>query len=85
MAKVKSELAGAERRVREKESEFEHFRQQLDLKPEVRLQAQINVLTLEKVSAWDGLDEHFFYKSAFSVFENLTAFEINQLNTKMFL
>ncbi|XP_063719419.1 centrosomal protein of 120 kDa-like [Symsagittifera roscoffensis] len=49
LAKVKSELLGAERRVREKESEFEHFRQQLDLKPEVRLQAQINVLTLEKV------------------------------------
>ena len=54
MAKVKSELLGAERRVREKESEFEHFRQQLDLKPEVRLQAQINVLTLEKVSGWGG-------------------------------
>ena len=49
LSKVRSDLAAVEKRLREKDGEFDHFKQQLDLKPEVRLQAQMNVITLEKV------------------------------------
>ena len=51
ISKLKQELNAAEKKLREREEEFEQFKQQLNLKPEVRLQAQINVLTLEKVLA----------------------------------
>ena len=44
------QLQEADRKYRALEKEFSTFKEQLNSKPEVRLQSEINLLTLEKVS-----------------------------------
>ncbi|XP_072167359.1 centrosomal protein of 120 kDa-like [Diadema setosum] len=44
-----NQLTEADQRLAKKDQEFEHFRQESSGKPEIQLQAQINLLTLEKV------------------------------------
>ena len=45
------QLTDADQRLAKKDQEFEQFKQESNSKPEIKLQAQINLLTLEKVSA----------------------------------
>ncbi|XP_063956230.1 centrosomal protein of 120 kDa-like [Lytechinus pictus] len=47
--RLASQLADADQRLAKKDQEFEQFRQESSSKPEIKLQAQINLLTLEKV------------------------------------
>jgi centrosomal protein CEP120 len=49
MVKLKKQLAEAESKVQQQIREFEAYKNQLHSKPEVRLQSEINLLTLEKV------------------------------------
>lgn len=49
VVKLKKQLADAESRVQQQIREFETYKNQLHAKPEVRLQSEINLLTLEKV------------------------------------
>lgn len=50
IARVKSQLSEQEAKTREVSAEFTKYKEQQNLRPEVRLQAEINLLTLEKVS-----------------------------------
>ncbi|XP_077416705.1 centrosomal protein of 120 kDa isoform X2 [Vanacampus margaritifer] len=43
------QIAECENRYKQLEKDFHHFREQQSVKPEVRLQSEINILTLEKV------------------------------------
>ena len=47
---LRLQLQEADRKYRALEKEFSTFKEQLNSKPEVRLQSEINLLTLEKVS-----------------------------------
>ena len=49
MTRLKAQLAEQEARTRELQQEFAKFKQEQNNKPEVRLQSEINLLTLEKV------------------------------------
>ena len=50
VTRLKAQLAEQEARTRELQQEFAKFKQEQNNKPEVRLQSEINLLTLEKVS-----------------------------------
>ena len=53
IAKLKRQLTEAETKIQQQAREFEAYKSQLRTKPEVQLQADINLLTLEKVfSSW---------------------------------
>lgn len=56
IARYKGELQEADRKYHALEKEFSTFREQLNTKPEVRLQSEINLLTLEKVELDRKLD-----------------------------
>ena len=47
--RLASQLADADMRLAKKDQEFEQFKQESSSKPEIKLQGQINLLTLEKV------------------------------------
>nr|KAG5699532.1 hypothetical protein BaRGS_033728 [Batillaria attramentaria] len=49
IGRYKAELQESDRKYKALEREFSTFREQLNSKPEVRLQSEINLLTLEKV------------------------------------
>jgi len=49
IAKLKHQLTEAEAKIQQQAREFEAYKSQLRTKPEVQLQADINMLTLEKV------------------------------------
>lgn len=49
LVKVKRQLAEQEARCAAGEREFAAYKEQINTKPEVRLQSEINLLTLEKV------------------------------------
>ena len=49
VTRLKAQLAEQEARTRELQQEFAKFKQEQNNKPEVRLQSEINLLTLEKV------------------------------------
>ena len=49
IAKLKRQLAEAEAKIHQQARDFEAYKNQLHTKPEVQLQAEINLLTLEKV------------------------------------
>jgi len=49
--KLKRQLAEAETKIQQQMRDFESYKNQLHTKPEVRLQSEINLLTLEKVSS----------------------------------
>jgi len=49
IAKLKHQLAEAEIRIQQQVREFEMYKNELHTKPEVQLQAEIKLLTLEKV------------------------------------
>jgi len=51
IAKLKRQLADAETKIQQQAREFEAYKSQLRTRPEVQLQADINLLTLEKVSS----------------------------------
>ena len=50
IAKLRRQLAEAETKIQQQAREFEAYKSQLRTKPEMQLQSDINVLTLEKVS-----------------------------------
>ena len=47
--RLKNQLGEAEAKYQSLDKEFTHYREQQNTKPEVRLQSEINLLTLEKV------------------------------------
>ena len=47
--RLKQQIADAENKVQNTEKEFGVYKEQQNTKPEVRLQSEINLLTLEKV------------------------------------
>ena len=49
VARLKVQLTEQEQRTREVTQEFAKFKDEQNTKPEVRLQSEINLLTLEKV------------------------------------
>ena len=49
IGKLKSQLAESETRCHQLDRDFIMFKEQQNSKPEVRLQSEINLLTLEKV------------------------------------
>jgi centrosomal protein CEP120 len=51
ISRLKSQLDEADRKYQALDKEFMFYREQQSTKPEVRLQSEINLLTLEKVSA----------------------------------
>lgn len=46
------QIAAGESRYKQLEKEFQLYREQQNIRPEVRLQSEINLLTLEKVKAF---------------------------------
>lgn len=48
--KMKQQLNEAEKRLQQQIRDFEAYKNQIHSKPEVRLQSEINLLTLEKVT-----------------------------------
>ena len=50
VAKLKRQLAEAEAKIQQQARDFEAYKSKLHTKPEMQLQADVNVLTLEKVS-----------------------------------
>jgi hypothetical protein len=51
MVRLKRSVAEWEKRFRDKEQEFYSFKEKQRNAPEVKLQAEINMLTLEKVTS----------------------------------
>ena len=49
LVKLKNQLVDSEAKCQQQVREFSSFKEQLNTKPEVRLQSEINLLTLEKV------------------------------------
>jgi len=49
VAKLKSQLSEAEAKIQQQAREFETFKSQLHISPEVQLQTELNFLKLEKV------------------------------------
>lgn len=49
MERAKKQISNLESRLAQKDLEFESFKEQMDVKPESRLQAEIGLLRLEKV------------------------------------
>jgi len=49
VAKLKSQLTEVEAKIQQQAREFEAYKNQLHLKPEVQLQTEVNFLKLEKV------------------------------------
>ncbi|XP_077989016.1 centrosomal protein of 120 kDa-like [Glandiceps talaboti] len=54
--RLQEQLVTMERKLEEKEKDFQIYREQINTKPEVRLQSEINLLTLEKVELERKLD-----------------------------
>ncbi|XP_006812274.1 centrosomal protein of 120 kDa-like [Saccoglossus kowalevskii] len=54
--RLQEQLTMSERKIEEKEKDFQVYRGQINTKPEVRLQSEINLLTLEKVELERKLD-----------------------------
>jgi hypothetical protein len=52
MVRLKRSVAEWEKRFRDKEQEFYSFKEKQRNAPEVKLQAEINMLTLEKVTSF---------------------------------
>ena len=50
MGRLKLQVTDAETRYQQLSREFAAYREQQNAKPEVRLQSEINLLTLEKVT-----------------------------------
>ena len=51
IARLKAQLAEQEAKTKEAQLEFSRFKEEQNTRPEVRLQSEINLLTLEKVFA----------------------------------
>jgi len=49
IAKLKHQLGEAEAKNQQQVREFEAYKNQMHMKPEMQLQAEVNLLTLEKV------------------------------------
>ncbi|XP_070542235.1 centrosomal protein of 120 kDa-like isoform X2 [Ptychodera flava] len=54
--RIQEQLTAVEKKLEEKERDFQVYREQINTKPEVRLQSEINLLTLEKVELERKLD-----------------------------